>query len=537
MTADPSLDRPAPTVAIDPASLVPGARAAGVFRHRAVSVLGFARSGIALARFLADAGAVVTVYDARPAGELAKAVAALDGRPVRLLLGPDVDPADAVAGAALVTTSPSINPDYPTTEPRLRAVLADLVARRAGGDETAPAIVSEVDLFLRLCPARTIGITGTKGKTTTSSLAHALLAHDLGDLAVLGGNIGVPLIERLPRLTERHVVVLELSELQLPTLAGGTTVAAYTNVTADHLDRHGSLDAYRRVKRRLAELVDPAGALVLNLDDPIVAEYGSATPARVVPYRRGEVPPGGVGVAHGWIVADGIRALPGTGDADEPRTDEPGTDEPVGGRILPLAELAIPGAHNVSNALAAVAIALLFGVSPASIRRAAAAFAGVEHRLERVAEIDGVRFVNDSQGTQPDAVIAALRAYDGPVVLIAGGRDKGVDLGELASVVARRAAAAVLIGESAPAMERLFRDAGLANVQRADSLEAAVEAANALARSERDAVAARNGGAAGSVTATVLLSPAAASFDMFEDYEARGRAFKAAVARLAGGRS
>lgn len=523
MTADRADDRSALEGVIDPAALVPGALAAGVFRDRAVSVLGFARSGIALARFLADAGAQVTVYDARPATDLAKAIAALDNRPVRLLLGPDVDPAESVAGAALVTTSPSINPDYPTTEPRLRAVLAELVARRAAGDGGAPAIVSEVDLFLRLCPAPTIGITGTKGKTTTSSLAYALLAGARGDRAVLGGNIGVPLIEQLPRLTPEHVVVLELSELQLPTLSRGTTVAAFTNVTADHLDRHGSLDAYRRVKRRLAELVDPAGALVLNLDDEIVAGYGAATPARVVPYRRGELPPGGIGVAHGWIVADGIRVLPGAAESDEA----------VGGRILPLAELAIPGAHNVSNALAAVAIALLFGVAPATIRRAAAAFAGVEHRLERVAEIDGVRFVNDSQGTQPDAVIAALRAFDGPVVLIAGGRDKGVDLTELAAVVARRAAAAVLIGESAPELERLFRVAGLETIERAASLEAAVEAADELARHARAALAARNGGATRHAPATVLLSPAAASFDMFEDYEARGRAFKAAVAKLA----
>src|SRR5204863_1323326 len=126
---------------------------------------------------------------------------------IRLLLGPDVDPAAAVADAALVTASPSINPDYPTTEPRLRAVLADLVARRASGDATAPAILSEVDLFLRLCPAPTVGITGTKGKTTTSALTHALLATAIGDRAVLGGNIGTPLIERLPELTAAHRVV------------------------------------------------------------------------------------------------------------------------------------------------------------------------------------------------------------------------------------------------------------------------------------------------------------------------------------------
>ena len=516
----------APSV-IDPATLVPGARAAAPFRDRPVSVLGFARSGIALARFLHDAGALVTVYDARPAGDLARAIAALDGRPVRLLLGPDVDPATAIADAALVTASPSINPDYPTTEPRLRAVLADLVARRASGDATAPAILSEVDLFLRLCPAPTVGITGTKGKTTTSALTHALLATAIGERAVLGGNIGTPLIARLPELTGAHRVVLELSELQLPTLSRGTNIAAYTNVTADHLDRHGSLEAYQRVKRRLAELVDPAGALVLNLDDPIVAGYGAASRARTVGYRRGEQPDGGLGVDHGWVVADAIEPVGGLDDSGGGL----GATAFSGGRVLPLAELMIPGAHNVSNALAAVAVALLFGVPPAAIRRGAAAFAGVEHRLERVAEIDGVRFVNDSQGTQPDAVIAALKSFDGPIVLIAGGRDKGVDLAGLAAVVGRRAAAAVLIGESGPGMEQLFREAGLAVTERAATLDAAVRAADTLAREARAALGARNGGGT-PATATVLLSPAAASFDMFEDYEARGRAFKAAVARM-----
>ena len=533
MTVERSADRSsagsgppgaAPSEPLDLARLTPAALGDGVFRGRSVTVLGFARSGVALARFLTDAGASVTVYDARHAGQLERAIGALDGRAVRLLLGPDVDPADALAGASLVATSPSINPDYPTTEPRLRAVLTELVARRAGGDRSAPALVSEVDLFLQLCPAPTIGITGTKGKTTTSALTHALLATDPAHPAVLGGNIGVPLVERLPELTSEHRVVLELSELQLPTLSRGTTVAAYTNVTADHLDRHGSVEAYRRAKQRLAELVDPAGALVLNLDDTVVADYRSASAARVVPYRRGELPPGGLGVAHAWIVTDGLERLAQAGGGVAPA-----------GRILPVGELGVPGAHNVSNALAAVAVALLFGIEPASIRRAAAAFTGVEHRLERVAEIDGVRFVNDSQGTQPDAVIAALRAFDGPIVLIAGGRDKGVDLTGLASEVARRATAAVLIGESGPELERLFRDAGLATTARADSLEAAVATADGLARQSLDdrvARAARGGGDAG-LTATVLLSPAAASFDMFEDYEARGRAFKAAVAHLA----
>ncbi len=502
---------------LDPDALTLDAVRGGALRDRPVTVLGFARSGIALARFLADAGARVTVYDGRPAGELADAVAALEGRAVRLLLGPDVEPATAWAGAALVTTSPSINPDYPTTEPRLRAALRRLVAARAAGDADAPALVSEPDLFLRLCPAPTVGVTGTKGKTTTSSLAAALLAADPSHPAVLGGNIGIPIVERLPELTPRHRVVYELSELQLPTLSHGTTVAAYTNVTEDHIDRHGSLEAYRRVKRRLAELVDPDGALVLNAEDPVVASYAALGTAPAVLYRFDRPMPGGVGVVDGWIVGAGVQRLPIAGGG--PAATGPG------GRILPVEELALPGRHNVSNALAAVAVALLFGVAPDAIRRAAAGFTGVEHRLEPVALIDGVRFVNDSQGTQPDAVIAALRAFPAPVVLIAGGRDKGVDLSALGPVVAERAEAAVLIGESALTLKALFRDAGLARIERAETLEDAVDRADAIAREHLAAPA--------SAPATVLLSPAAASFDMFPDYAARGRAFKAAVASLA----
>jgi UDP-N-acetylmuramoylalanine--D-glutamate ligase len=502
--------------AIDPDALTVDAIRDGMLAEVPVTVLGLARSGIAMARFLADAGARVTVYDGRTEAELAEAIGALEGRSVRLALGPGVDPASTWADARLVTTSPSINPDFPTTEPRLRAALQALVAERRGGDRSAPALISEPDLFLRLCVAPTIGVTGTKGKTTTSSLTAAILAADPEHPVVLGGNIGVPILERLTELTPRHRVVYELSELQLPTLSRGTTVAVYTNVTSDHLDRHGSLEAYRRVKRILAEKVDPDGALVLNAEDPIVSGYADVGRARTVLYQRGEPPKGGLGVVDGWIVADTVPALDGAASTD--------------GSILPIDELGIPGAHNVSNALAAVAVGALFGIPATSIRTAAAAFTGVEHRLEHVATVDGVRFINDSQGTQPDAVIAALQAFPAPLILIAGGRDKGVDLTALGPVVAERAIAAVLVGESGPALERRFRDAGLQRTERAETLDEAVERADALARA---ALAA----AAGEGPATVLLSPAAASFDMFPDYAARGRAFKDAVADLVAARA
>jgi UDP-N-acetylmuramoylalanine--D-glutamate ligase len=198
---------------------------------------------------------------------------------------------------------------------------------------------------------------------------------------------------------------------------------------------------------------------------------------------------------------------------------------------MPVGEIPVPGRHNVSNTLAAVSVGLLFGLAPDAIRRGVAGFRGVEHRLEVVTEIDGVRFVNDSQGTQPDAVIAALNAFEAPIILIAGGRDKDVDLFALADVVAQRADAAVLIGESAEMLERLFVAAGLGRIERVATLEEAVALADDLAR-ERLASQADRTARAGE-PATVLLSPAAASFDMFEDYAARGRAFKAAVADLA----
>jgi UDP-N-acetylmuramoylalanine--D-glutamate ligase len=192
-------------------------------------------------------------------------------------------------------------------------------------------------------------------------------------------------------------------------------------------------------------------------------------------------------------------------------------------------ELAIPGRHNVSNALAAIGIGLLFGIAPDAIRRAAAGFTGVEHRLQPVAFVDGVLFVNDSQGTQPDAVIAALRAFRAPVILIAGGRDKGVDLSGLARVVAETVHTAVLIGESGPMLEGLFRGAGLGRTARAATLDEAVVLADGIAREALQDLPS-------DTRATVVLSPAATSFDMFVDYAARGRAFGEAVRRLASAR-
>jgi UDP-N-acetylmuramoylalanine--D-glutamate ligase len=479
----------------------------GSFAGRPVAVLGLARSGLALVRFLSDQGADVTVYDALPADALRDAVASLGERRPRLLLGPDIDPRLALRAQALICTSPSVSSRYPVTEPRLRAALAEVEA--AG----VVPIVSEIDLFLRLCPARTVGVTGTKGKTTTSSLTASVLA-EAGPVH-LGGNIGRPLIEHVAELTAEHRVVLELSELQLPTLSRGTEVAVYTHVTSDHLDRHGDVASYRAVKHRLVELLPAEGVLVRNDDDPVVSGYRAATGRLTVPYARRAPAQGAVGVRDGWIVAQDVpRLFTAGGGLAETDPD---------GRIMPVSEIGIPGEHNVSNVLAATATGLLHGVAPDAIRSAVRAFAGVEHRLELVATIDGVRYVNDSQGTQPDAVMAAVRSFPKPLVLIAGGRSKGLPVDELAAVAAERVSAAVLIGETAAELEAAFTAAGLPRVERAGSMEEAVRLATAIVRDQGPAV--------------VLLSPAAASFDMFRDYEARGAAFKRAVAAMAGARA
>ena len=493
----------------------------GSFAGRPVAVLGLARSGLALARYLHDRGAHVTVYDGRSASELAEAIGALDGRDVTLRLGPTVDPAAVLAGQALVATSPSINSRYPTTEPRLRSALRELEA--AG----RVPVISEVDLFLRLCPAITIGVTGTKGKTTTASLIAAVLAEG-PDPVLLGGNIGTPLVERLPGLTTHHRVVVELSELQLPTLSRGTDVSVYTHVTVDHVDRHGSIDAYRSVKRLLARLAPAPGALVLNDEDPVSRGWDEGSAARVVRYRRIAPPMGGIGVEDGWVVADAVDPL--TAD------NVPGLDGP----IVSLGDIPLPGWHSVSNVAAAVAVGALFGLSADAIGSGVRRFEGVEHRLEPVATVDGVRFVNDSQGTQPDAVIAAVRSFAPPVVLICGGRAKGLAMDDLAVVVAERVTAAVLIGESGPELGALFQAAGLEHIERAGSMDEAVRTADGIARAARGTAHTVAGAGADDATgepATVLLSPAAASFDMYPDYTARGRDFKRAVADLIAARS
>jgi UDP-N-acetylmuramoylalanine--D-glutamate ligase len=454
-------------------------------RGRRAVVLGLARSGTAVARLLADAGADVAAYDRRPAAELGEAVQALGGRSVRLALGVPVDEAKAlIAAADLLVTSPSISPTMPTTDAWLRAAISEAAAR---GVE----LVSEVELFLRLTRARVLAITGTKGKTTTTSLIGAIM--DAAAMPhLLGGNIGRPLIEEVERLGPGDWAVLELSELQLPTISRGAEIAVYTNIGADHLDRHGTEEAYRAVKARLAELSVRHGHVVLNADDPGCRELGARLPAASIAWYAlaADDPWMAARLVDGWLT---IR----------------------GERLLAAAEVPIPGRHTLADALAAALATSLAGASNEAIAAGIRAFGGVPHRLERIATRQGVAWVNDSQATIPIAAIGALDAFaPAQVVLIAGGKDKGLDYGAFADAIARRCRAAILIGETADRLEELI--AHRVPIVRAEAMRDAVAAAAAWA-------------VAGDV---VVLAPAAASFDMFDDYAARGDAFRAAVRAL-----
>ena len=416
-------------------------------------MIGLGRSGLAVTRHLLADGVAVRIADLRGREQLGEAVAAVP-EGVELVLGgygPEV-----LQDCDAVFPSPGVPWDAEIL----------VLARRRG-----LRVSSEMDLFFRLCPAPIVGITGTNGKTTTTALTGRVLAE--GDRPVLvGGNIGETVLDRLPEITERHWVVLELSSFQLESIERPRPqVGVVLNLTPDHLDRHHTMEAYAAAKARIVEFQEPGDWAVLNGRDPLVAAMAGRTAAQVVWFDRHQPPP----------------------------------------------PMPVPGPHNLENARAAAAVGRIAGLADAQIERAIAAFPGVEHRLELVCERGGVRWYNDSKATNPDAARVGLSGFQGtPVVLIAGGYGSGFELGDWLAAIRAGTRAVVLIGASAELLE-----AGLSGHRtvRAASLKEAVEQAGRLARP-------------GDV---VLLSPGYKSFDMFQSYEDRGRQFKAAVLEVAGG--
>lgn len=449
--------------------------------------LGVHGGGLGVARFLVEQGARVTVTDLRSPEQLRASLDALAGLPIRYVLGAH-DEAD-FRSADLVIRNPAV----PRESPYLQ------IARAAGA-----AIEMEMTLFFRLCPGPILGITGTKGKTTTTLLTGAMLRQERPG-TVVAGNLRVSALEALPRIDAATPVVLELSSWQLEGLGEARLSPRYacvTNLSPDHLNRYSGMAAYAEAKRHILRWQRPGDVAILNRDDAEVAGWAGATPGHV----------GWFGArAPGWP-APGARAA---------AYDERGVWRPDGALICGADEIALPGRHNIANVAAAAALAGSFGVSDAAIRAAVRSFRGVEHRLELVRTLDGVRYVNDTTATSPAAAIAALHSFDAPIILIAGGADKDLPFADLArEAVAHARAIVLLAGTATPALERALREAAPRDAGPSlgpfDSFEPAIRAARDLAD-------------AGDV---VLLAPGCASFGMFANEFQRGDEFRRIVNEL-----
>jgi UDP-N-acetylmuramoylalanine--D-glutamate ligase len=449
-----------------------------------VLVVGLARSGVAAAAFLASRGARVVATDRKPARDLTEEVLSLAARGVALELGGHR--AESFRSAALVVVSPGVPWDLPELE----------AARRAG-----VPVMAELELGFRFLEGTVAAVTGTKGKSTTTAALGAMLREAGRDVRV-GGNIGEPVTGLLEAASDETLYVLEVSSFQLEgTQAFRPRLAVFLNLSADHLDRHGSYAEYASAKARIFRNQRPEDWAVVNGDDPDVVALARAGRARIFPFHAGAAAPQREGAREdGAFFAEG-----------EARLRKDGREE----TLFPLASVRLPGAHLAADLLAAGCAARLLGAPAEAVARAVAGFQGVEHVLEPVAEVGGVRFYNDSKATNVAAACQSLLAFDGPLLLILGGRYKGGDFAELAGPVRARAKAVLAIGE---ARERVAEAlATSAPVVACDSLREAVEQAWALS-------------APGD---TVLLAPGCSSFDMFRDYAERGRAFKAEVRRLA----
>ncbi|MEW6516539.1 MAG: UDP-N-acetylmuramoyl-L-alanine--D-glutamate ligase [candidate division FCPU426 bacterium] len=447
-------------------------------KGKRVLVVGMARSGLAAAALLVREGARVTVTDQKPAEALAGAAEKLRS------LGAAVETGghhpDSVKEAELIVLSPGV----PLTVPLLKEA-----------QELQIPVISEMELGYRFCRGRIVAVTGTNGKTTTVNLLAKIFA-DAGFPTILAGNVGLPLCQVAGEAPENGVIVLEVSSFQLETIQTfRPQAAAILNITPDHLDRYPHMQAYVEAKARIMRNQEPHDFLVLNADDKYTPLLSTQAQSRVLTFSRLRPPE----IEGTWIEKGILQyRLFGLGQ----------------GELVLADELLIPGPHNQENALAAAALALSQGVKPASLAKTLREFRGVAHRLEPVALVRGVRYVNDSKGTNVDAVSKALQSFQAPLVLILGGRDKNGDFTALRELIQQRVRAVVVTGEAADKIAKQVQ--GTVPVHPAERMEEAVRAAAGLAR-EGD---------------IVLLSPGCASFDQFANYEERGEVFKAVVRRL-----
>jgi UDP-N-acetylmuramoylalanine--D-glutamate ligase len=440
-----------------------------------VLVVGLGKSGVASALFLKAHGARVTVSDTKSGDELRNEIPVLLDHGITVETGGHGE--RTFRGQDMIVVSPGVPVDAPP-----------LVQARALGE----SVIGEIELAAQFLPGPIVAITGSNGKTTTTTLAGEIMTA-AGFPALVGGNIGTPAISLAERARPETVVVLEVSSFQLETIQTfRPKVAVVLNVTPDHLDRHRTLEAYVDAKARIFENQQGSDFAVLNADDPTCVAMAARTRAQVFWFsRQKEVQQGA------WVRDGNIVFRDGTGQKE----------------IMQVSEIPLKGAHNLENVLAAGCAGALMDCAPEKIRQAVRDFKAVEHRLEFVATIRGVDYYNDSKATNVDATIKALESFPANIHLILGGKDKGSDYTALNDLLRQRVKRVYTIGAAAAKIESQIKGA---EVVHAETLENAIRKANAVAQP-------------GDV---ILLAPACASFDQFKSYEHRGKVFKEIVRGL-----
>jgi len=454
------------------------------FRNRTVTVIGAAREGTALTRFLCEQGARVILSDIRTEEALAAHLDTIRDLPVDLRLGGHPE-------SILDTDVVFVSPGVPLEIPILREA-----ARRG------IPLSSETRLFFRLCPAPIIGITGSSGKTTTTAMTGEMLKQ-AGFRTFVGGNIGRPLIGHLREIRPTDKVVMELSSFQLEMLGASPHIAAILNITPNHLDRHPDMASYIAAKREILAHQAAGDIGVLGYDNAVTRDLAGDCHGRAFFFSRKERVPAGSYL---------------DGDALTIRLD--GAPE----RICARGDLRLRGEHNLENALAASLLARLAGAPAEAIAHVCATFRGVEHRLEFVATVRGAHFYDDSIATTPERTVAALRSFTEPIILLAGGRDKHLPWEEMADLTVQRVRHLILFGEAAGLIERAVSEA----VQRAEG-PTTLRAVHVVRRLEEAVPLAADLSQPGDV---VLLAPGGTSFDAFRDFAERGQRFKELVRGL-----
>jgi UDP-N-acetylmuramoylalanine--D-glutamate ligase len=449
--------------------------------NKRVLVVGLGRSGVASALFLKAHGARVTVSDSKTEDQLRNEIPVLLDHGIAVETGGHGD--RTFRNQDLIIVSPGVPVDAPP-----------LVQARALGEE----VIGEIELASEFLRGPIVAITGSNGKTTTTTLVGEILSKS-GRKTLVGGNIGTPAISLVENATQETVIVLEVSSFQLETIRSfHAKIAVVLNVTPDHLDRHRTFQAYVDAKARVFENQQPEDFAVLNADDPTCVNLANRTRAQVFWFSRKRE------VEQGAFVRKGEIFL---------RRNQ---KEQV---VMPISEVPLKGGHNIENILAAVCAGALMGTDPASIRAAVREFKAVEHRLEFVATIRGVDYYNDSKATNVDATIKALESFPGNIHLILGGKDKGSDYTALNDLLRERVKCVYTIGAAAEKIQSHIK--GKTKIVAAGTMEVAVQQASAAAQP-------------GDI---VLLAPACASFDQFQNYEHRGRVFKDRVSNLSAANS